>query len=203
MNIRILGGKGASKIGLLNAIGTLATIGILVMSAIGQSDTTITEAEISQALSAAPASIAGDASVIVFGEQGRRKELRAGTNGWTCVTRDLTLHDDGIAHHPACFDKYGLEWIENYLAGREPNPEHVGYSYMLQGGSSWSNTDPKATKLTPGQKDYIRMPAHIMILSVKVANASGFPSGQSDPDTHMPFVMYGGTSFAILIIPVN
>jgi hypothetical protein len=201
MNIRILGGKGARKTVFLNAIGTLATIGILLIPAMSQSDTT--ETEISQALSASPASIAAHASVIVFGDQGRRKELRAGTNGWTCVTRDLTLHEDGIAHHPACFDKYGLEWIENYFAGREPDPDHVGYSYMLQGGSSWSNTDPKAAKLAAGQKDYIRMPPHIMILSAKVANASGFPSGQSDPDTHQPFVMYGGTSFAILIIPVN
>jgi hypothetical protein len=201
MNIRILGAKGGSKIILLNAIGTLAAVGILVISAIGQSDTT--EAEISQALSAAPASIAAHASVIVFGAQGRRKELRAGTNGWTCVTREQNLPDDGIAHHPACFDKYGLEWIENYFAGREPNPDHVGYSYMLQGGSAWSNTDPKAATLAPGQKYYIRMPPHIMILSAKVANGSGLPSGQSDPDTHMPFVMYGGTSFAIVIIPAN
>jgi hypothetical protein len=198
--IRIFGVKGAGKIASL-AIGTLAVVGALVISAISQSDTT--EAEISRALSAAPASIAAHASVVVFGAQGRRKELRAGTNDWTCVTRERNLLDDGIAHHPACFDKYGLEWAENYFAGREPNPDHVGYSYMLQGGSSWSNTDPKATKLAPGQKDYIRMPPHIMILSAKVANVSGFPSGQSDPDTHTPFVMYGGTSFAILIIPVN
>jgi len=201
MNIRIPGGKRASKMILLTAIGVLATSGILVISAVSQSDTT--EAEISQALSAAPPSVAAHASVIVFGDHGRRNELRAGTNGWTCVTRDPNLHDDGIAHHPACFDKYGFEWAESYFAGREPNPDHVGYSYMLQGGSSWSNTDPKATKLAPGRKDYIRMPPHIMILSAKVANASGFPSGQSDPDTHAPFVMYGGTTFAILIIPVN
>jgi hypothetical protein len=201
MNIRIVGGKGASKTVLLSAIGVLAAVGILVISATGQSDAT--ETEISQALSASPPSIAAHASVIVFGDHGRRNELRAGTNGWTCVTRDLHLHDDGIAHHPACFDKYGLEWIENYIAGREPNPDHVGYSYMLQGGSSWSNTDPKAAKLAPGQKEYIRMPPHIMILSAKVANASGLPSGQSDPDTDKPFVMFGGTSLAIVIIPVN
>jgi hypothetical protein len=201
MNIRVLGGKGARKILLLKAIWTVASIGILAICAVGQSDAT--EAEISQALSASPASIAAHASVVVLGDKGSKKELRAGTNGWTCMTRDLSLPEDGIAHHPACFDKYGLEWIENYMAGREPDPGHVGYSYMLQGGSSWSNTDPKAAKLAPGQKAYIRMPPHIMILSAKVANASGLPSGQSDPDTGKPFVMFGGTSVAIVIIPVN
>jgi len=115
----------------------------------------------------------------------------------------VNAHEDGIAHHPACFDKYGLEWIEDYIAGREPDPDHVGYSYMLEGGSSWSNIDPKAAKLAPGQKDYIRIPAHIMILNSRVAGSSGFPSGQAEPDTHKPFVQFGGTPFALLIIPVN
>lgn len=179
----------------------LSSIGVFVVNVASQSSRS--KSEISTALSAAPASIAEQASVIILRDHGRKEELRDGTNGWTCLARDADAPDDGIAHHPACFDKYGLEWIENYEAGREPNPEHVGYSYMLDGGSSWSNTDPKATKLGPGQVDYIRLPAHIMILNARVANSSGFPSGQADPDTHKPFVMFGGTPFAILIIPVN
>jgi len=42
-----------------------------------------------------------------------------------------------------------------------------------------------------------------MILGASVADASGFPSGQADPDTSRPFVMFGGTPFAILVIPVK
>jgi len=141
----------------LTRVAVFASIGIFALSAAGQSSKS--ETTISQALSAAPASIAAQASVIILGDQGRREELRSGTNGWTCIMRDVNAHEDGIAHHPACFDKYGLEWAEDYMAGREPNPDHVGYSYMLEGGSSWSNIDPKAAKLAPGQKDYIRMPA--------------------------------------------
>jgi hypothetical protein len=188
---------------LLHAIVTVFFICFLVLPAVSQSYATETSTEISQALSAAPVSIAAQASVIIYGDQGRKKVLREGTNGWTCMTRDPNLPHDGIAHHPACFDKYGMEWIENYLAGHEPNPDHVGYSYMLQGGSSWSNTDPKAAKLEPGQRDYIRMPPHIMILNARMADSSGFPSSEADPDTHKPFVMFGGTPFALLIIPVN
>lgn len=179
----------------------LASVGLFVLGAGGQSGKS--ESEISQALSAAPLAIAAQAAVVISNDHGGKEQLRAGTNGWTCLMRSKTEPADGIAHHPACFDKYGLEWIENYAAGREPNPDHVGYSYMLQGGSSWSNTDPKAEKLGPGQKDYIRMPAHIMILNARIADASGFPSGEMDPDTHKPFVMFGGTPFAILIIPVK
>jgi hypothetical protein len=195
--------KGISERVLLRATALFLCIGFFVLSAASQSNTTETSTEISQALSAAPASIAAQASVVVYGEQGRKKVLREGTNGWTCMTRDPNLPHDGIAHHPSCFDKYGMEWIEDYLAGREPNPDHVGYSYMLQGGSSWSNTDPKAAKLAPGQKDYIRISSHIMILNARIADSSGFPSGEADPDTHKPFVMFGGTPFALLIIPVN
>jgi hypothetical protein len=182
-------------------IAVFASIGIFVLT--GASQSSKSESEVSQALSAAPASIAAQASVIIFRDQGRREELRAGTNGWTCIMRDVNAHEDGIAHHPACFDKYGLEWMEDYLARREPDPDHVGYSYMLEGGSSWSNIDPKAVKLAPGQKDYIRIPAHVMILNARVAGSSGFPSGQAEPDTHKPFVQFGGTPFALLIIPVN
>jgi hypothetical protein len=179
----------------------LSLSGIFALNVAGQSSKS--ESEISRALSAAPASIAAQASVVIMDGHGRREELRTGTNGWTCIMRDPNAPEDGIAHHPACFDKYGLEWIENYMAGRQPDSDHVGYSYMLEGGSSWSNTDPKATKLASGQKDYIRIPAHIMILNARVANSSGFPSGQTEPDTQKPFVMFGGTPFALLIIPVN
>jgi hypothetical protein len=203
MNIRNLVSEKISERAPLHAIATIFFIGFFVLPAASQSNTTEASTEISQALSAAPASIAAQASVVVYGEQGRKKVLREGTNGWTCMMHDPNLPHDGIAHHSACFDKYGMEWTENYLAGREPNPDHVGYSYMLEGGSSWSNTDPHANKLAPGQKDYIRIPPHIMLLNAKLANPSGFPAGAPDPDTHKPFVMFGGTPFAILIIPVN
>jgi hypothetical protein len=188
------------------SLAGLALVGILVAPAISQSkagQSGAADAVISRVLSAGPPSIADQAAVFVIDEQGQKKELRAGTNGWTCIMRDPNAHQDGIANHPACFDKYGLEWIESYLAGREPNPDHVGYSYMLEGGSSWSNTDPHANRLAPGQKDYIRIAAHIMLLNAKLANSSGFPAGEPDPDTKKPFVMFGGTPFALLIIPVN
>lgn len=74
---------------------------------------------------------------------------------------------------------------------------------MLRGGSAWSNVDPSASRLPPGRKDYIHIPPHIMILDAKLANQSGLPLHQTDPDTHMPFVMFGGTKHAILIIPVR
>ena len=180
---------------ILGVLGV--AIALLTLPAFGQVKT-----EIAQALTAAPAGVAADAAVVRMDPSGRLTELRAGTNGWTCIPPDDPA-PVGNRNFPACFDRYGLEWIEDFFAGRKPNPEHVGYSYMLRGGWSWSNTDPAAQKLAPGRKDYIHIPPHIMILGAKVADDSGFPSGQADPDTSRPFVMFGGTPFAILIIPVK
>jgi hypothetical protein len=96
-----------------------------------------------------------------------------------------------------------MAFLEALAANRSPDPTKPGYAYMLQGGSAWSNLDPDATHLPPGQKDYIHIPPHFMILSAKLANASGLPLHEAHPNTGHPFVMFGGTKYAILIIPVK
>jgi hypothetical protein len=93
--------------------------------------------------------------------------------------------------------------MQAFGSGRDPNPDHVGYSYMLQGGSSWSNLDPTAHGLAQGQQNYIKIPGHVMILNARIADSSGFPSGQANPDTNRPFVMFGGTRYALPIMPVQ
>jgi hypothetical protein len=158
-----------------------------------------TKSEIARALSAAPPSIAAGAAVVSMDDKGQIKELRHGENGWTCIPHDPATP----MGHPLCLDKNGLDWFEAAMAGRAPDPDKIGYSYMLKGGTVWSNTDFSATKLPPGQRDFIRVPPHIMILNAKLANASGFPSGQANPDTHKPFVLFGGTPYAVLMIPLS
>lgn len=170
---------------------------LLALPAMGQA-----KSAIAQALTAAPPGVAAHAAVVQMDAHGRVTRLRFGTNGWTCIPPGDPTYG-GNKSFPACFDRYGLEWLEDFYAGRKPNPGHVGYSYMLRGGWSWSNVDPAAKALAPGQRNYIHIPSHIMILNAKVAQTSGFPSGQADPDTSEPFVMFGGTPFAILIIPVK
>jgi hypothetical protein len=154
--------------------------------------------EIERAVSAAPASIAAGAAVIRMDDDGRMTSLREGHNGWTCFPRDPATP----LGHPVCIDGPGLAWFAKTMAGHDPDPDKVGYSYMLKGGSVWSNVDVTATRLPPGEKTYITIPPHVMVMNAKVANSSGFPSGLH-PDTHKPFVMYGGTPYAILIIPLE
>lgn len=155
--------------------------------------------DIDWALSAAPAAIAAEAGVVSMGDDGTVTRLRAGRNGWTCI-----VHDPGTPlGHPLCVDQNGLEWMRAAMSGKEPDPTRTGYSYMLKGGTSFSATDVSAMKLMPGQKDYIRIPPHFMIMNAPIAEASGFPSGEEQPDTSKPFVIYGHTPFAILIIPLE
>lgn len=151
-----------------------------------------------EALSAAPPAIAADATVLGRDGKGDTIVLRQGRNGWTCL---MTVTDP--VRLPVCYDANGMAWRKAIIAGHAPDPDKPGLSYMLKGGSAWSNTDPKADKLPPGMKTYIRIPPHVMILDARAANASGLPSGQASPDTRKPFVMFGGTQYAILIIPVN
>jgi hypothetical protein len=159
----------------------------------------LTPDEIELALSAAPAAVAGSAAVVRMDDHGVITRLRSGSNGWTCMATDPGTP----ISYPVCVDQAGLQWFEAVMAGRPPDPASVGYSYMLAGGSVWSATDPAAASLPAGETKPIMVPPHIMVMNAKLAADSGFPSGEAHPDTGKPFVLYGGTPWAILIIPVR
>jgi len=152
---------------------------------------------IARAQSAAPVDVGNDAAVILFDEKGRPTTLRKGTNGWTCVPYDVGTP----TRSPLCLNQGGLAWYSAALAGKQPDANIVGYSYMLKGGSVWSNVDPAATKPGSG-KTYVALPPHVMIMNAKLAKESGLPSGETAPNTTKPFVLLGGTPFAVIILPV-
>jgi hypothetical protein len=157
------------------------------------------EGDVERALAAAPPAIAAGAAVIEVDDEGKTTPLRAGDNGWTCLPRDPCTP----THDPVCVDRIGLAWFQAVMSGKAPDPDKVGYSYMLRGGSVWSATDPAATRLPEGEKNHVQLPPHLMLLNARLAEASGFPSGQAHPDTGKPFVLYGGTPFAIVILPLK
>ncbi|SRR5579884_1148520 len=81
---------------------------------------------IARAMSAAPAKVAKDARIVDMDASGHLRELRAGTNGWTCYP-----HDPGSPRGDAwCLDVNGQAWLDALMAHRAPDPDTIGFSYM-------------------------------------------------------------------------
>lgn len=151
---------------------------------------------IASAESAAPKSISAAATVISMGEDGKMSELRKGTNGWTCMPDNPTTPGPD----PMCMDGNALAWANAWM-GHKPPPTHApGVMYMLSGGTDASNTDPYATKPSEGS-DWIKTGPHLMIVG-SAAILKGHPAGQQ-PDTTAPYVMWQGTPYAHLMVPVG
>ena len=70
--------------------------------------------------------------------------------------------------------------------------------YMLQGGGSPSNTDPFATKPPEGKK-WLQEPPHLMLFGVKL-DPSVY---SSDANSGAPWIMWAGTPYEHLMIPVK
>jgi hypothetical protein len=64
-----------------------------------------------------------------------------------------------------------------------------------------SNTDPYAVQPARGAS-WVRTGPHVMILDRAAAAGSGFPGGPR-PDTSRPYVMFAGTPYAHIMMPVR
>ena len=148
--------------------------------------------KIKSAMSAAPAAIAANATIM---DMATMKPIRKGTNEWTCLP-DMP-HSPGA--DPMCLDRNGVLWVEALTAKKDPPKGKMGFGYMLAGGSDASNTDPFATMPAPGGK-WIDTGPHVMVLNIGDAFA-GYPT--TPANTKAPYVMFPGTPYAHLMIPVR
>lgn len=149
---------------------------------------------VKSAESAAPASIAHNASVITVGADGKVTELRKGSNGWTCMPDSPTTPGPD----PMCMDANAMKWAQAWMGHKPPPAGTTGVMYMLEGGTDASNTDPYATQPT-AENDWIKTGPHIMVVGSKEILA-GMPSGDK-PATDAPYVMWAGTPYAHLMVP--
>jgi hypothetical protein len=151
---------------------------------------------VKSAESAAPSSISHQASIATIGADGAMTTLRQGSNGWTCMPDSPATPGPD----PMCFDANAAKWVAAWVGHKPPAADTVGLMYMLEGGTDASNTDPYATKPT-ADNDWIKTGPHIMIVGSKNILA-GMPSG-AKPDTSVPYVMWAGTPYAHLMVPVG
>lgn len=146
---------------------------------------------IKSAMAAAPLEIAKDATIM----NGDMKVIRQGTNGWTCMPD--VAHTPGT--DPMCLDKNGMEWVHAWASKKEPPKGKMGIGYMLMGGSDASNMDPFATTPPPGSK-WVDTGPHLMVMNIGDAFA-GYPTTATN--TKVPYVMFPGTPYAHLMIPIK
>ena len=150
--------------------------------------------KIANAMSAAPKAVAQDATIVDFDEKGTMKVLREGKGTFTCMPDDPRTP----GNDPMCLDKAGMEWAHAWMTKTNP-PPGAGFGYMLMGGSDASNDDPYATKPAAGKK-WVDTGAHIMIFNPGPM-VDAYPKSAENP--HKPYVMWPGTPYQHLMIPVK
>lgn len=192
-----------SRMHVVFLAGAILSIGACNKAGVptNNSETAVNEAQVStdplaSAESAGPASIAHNASIVSVDASGAMKTLREGSNGWTCMPDSPTTPGPD----PMCMDANAGKWAAAWMGHKPPPDGVVGMIYMLEGGTDASNTDPYATQPT-AQNDWVNTGSHVMIVGSKEILA-GYPSGEK-PDTSGPYVMWAGTPYAHLMVPVG
>ncbi len=151
---------------------------------------------IASAEAAAPAAVSANAAIYAPEADGSMRTLREGTNGWWCVPDSPSTPGPD----PICGDANAMEWVAAWIGRSDPPAGKVGIMYMLAGGTDASNTDPYATEPSEGN-DWITTGRHVMVVNA-LDMMAGYPDA-AEPDLSQPFVMWAGTPYAHLMLPVE
>ena len=148
------------------------------------------ESLVASAISAGPDSLAKNATI----KNWDGTVLRPGSNGWTCLP---DIPDNG-GTDPWCVDDSWANLLDALTNGKEPTYDKLGIAYMLAGDAPISN-------ITPGGKkedgDWVEgLKAHLMIL---VPDHSMFDNVSTDPNNGGPWIMWPGTPYAHVMVPVD
>jgi hypothetical protein len=178
----------------LIAIAVFFLASALAIGAAAQTNTVPSDAEkIASALGAGPKFVTANASVLDYPTSpgGEFRVLRAGTNGWTC----LPGLPGGAHDEPGCFDHIFLQFIKDSLAGRTPNVQSVGISYMY--GGKWVPNKSHAM----GSGNEFRVGPHIMIIGL---DQKMLQTLNQDGSNGQPYVNnLPGHTELFLVIPIR
>jgi len=147
--------------------------------------------KIKRAMAAAPAEISQNATIV----DSDGSVLQKGSNGWTCMPD--TMPGDKA---PMCNDAVWMKMMKAVATKAEFTATGIGISYMLKGdiGSGVSNSTP----YHPDHKnahDYTETGPHMMIIVPK----SMLEGVSRDPKSGGPYVMWGDTPYAHIMVPVE
>lgn len=152
---------------------------------------------IQSAMLAAPAKVSQKATIVAAMPDGSMRTVRAGSNGFTCMADN----PETPGPDPMCMDAAAWAWAGAWMSHKPPASGKVGFMYMLSGGTDASNTDPYAKKPS-GKNHWVKTGPHVMIVGADPSFYAMYPKG-ADPDTSVPYVMWAGTPYQHLMIPIK
>ena len=154
--------------------------------------------------SAAPSFIASKCTVVdVDGTI-----LRQGTNGWTAMAanpRGMADPENGWKdpHEamPMVGDAQAMKVMEAFMAGTSPKLDHDGWAWMLHGDMGEDNTTPMVfNKEDSAEGQWIESGPHLMLMPKDPSSLKGMTT---DFNSGGPYIMFEGTGFDHLMIPVE
>jgi len=155
---------------------------------------------------AAPDYIANEATIVDV----NMNILREGSNGWTCLPanpRGMSDSENGWKNPheamPACVDGQSMLWMQGYMSGTKPGEKMTtdGFAWMLHGDMGEDNSTPmifNEEDSKPGH--WIESGPHLMRMPKDPSSLDGITS---DFNSGAPYVMFAGTDYAHLMIPVE
>jgi hypothetical protein len=144
------------------------------------------------AFSAAPARIAKDAGVMIYGADGKLTEVRKSDNGFICIPTVMNLPQPD----PMCMDAASYQWLNDIMSGA-PKPSNTvpGIAYMAAGGSHYEK-DGRVIMAGEGAK-VVKEPPHWMIFWPFDAATTRLPTV---PNASGAYIMFEGNPYAHLMI---
>jgi hypothetical protein len=154
----------------------------------------VTDTEkIADAMRAGPAFITKGATVLDWPSSpgGEFRVLRTGTSAWTC----LPGIPQGAHDEPGCFDPVFLKFMKDSMAGRTPDVQSAGVSYMY--GGFWVPNKSHAM----GSGNEFHVGPHIMIIGLDQKVMQTLNHDGSNGEAYVNHL--AGRSELYLVIPVR
>src|SRR5215208_1295046 len=144
------------------------------------------------ALSAAPAHIAKEAGVMIYGTDGALTETKKSSNGFTCIPTVMNLPEPD----PMCMDAAAHQWLTDIM-NNAPKPTNTvpGIAYMARGGSHFEKNG-KVVMAGEGAK-VVKEPPHWMVMWRFDAATTKLPTM---PNRAGVYIMFEDTPYAHLMV---
>jgi len=144
------------------------------------------------AFSGAPAHIAQEAGIMIYGADGKLTETKKSANGFTCIPSVMNLPDPD----PMCMDAAVQQWMTDRM-NHAPKPTNTvpGIAYMARGGAHFEK-DGKIVMSGDGAK-IVKEPPHWMLMWPFDPAATKLPTV---PNPSGVYIMFDGSPYAHLML---